>query len=592
LVVLGMHRSGTSAMARCLSLSGAQLPVNLMPAAHGNPDGHWEPQTVSDFNDEVLRSLDARWDDAFGPRRRGNRRLPLSRFVARAQALLAEEYGDADPFVFKEPRTALLLDLWQQAFEAEGVIDYNVIMVRRPDEVADSLVERDGLDRNKVLLLWSTYMTSIEAMTRHRPRIFVSFDQLLSDSESVLDRIEDTFGIDLPRRTWISEDETRHFLRFDRKHQNRSGSIKLPEALRPVRDLFAFFEAAAEGKPANDDVPASVTAWLKSLEGAVGSVLAVAERGATIALHRVAELEAAAGSTSARIAELEQHRSVQDASLASIAERELAAQANARSARDEATVAQGALVAANARIEALERAISDEAAKQQAMVDAANARASEFEQRLGEAESQSRSAISAASARIEALERTLGETDARSQSSLASANAQLKELEEALSASKARAEAEESKAIQLQGSRDAAHARAGELERMLEQNAELARGELLEGRSRLDALAQERDATEALNAELAAQLRQAREEQGVATKAVSELEMRLNEMRAESSRLERSQRELEEERELASQAARQQVTRLENAVRAMEEDKAWKLARQALRLPRWFGFRS
>src|SRR5690348_156745 len=71
-VVVGMHRSGTSAMTRTLSLLGAALPKGLMPAAENNNEaGFWEPQPVADLNDEILQALDSEWDDvfAFRPRR-------------------------------------------------------------------------------------------------------------------------------------------------------------------------------------------------------------------------------------------------------------------------------------------------------------------------------------------------------------------------------------------------------------------------------------------------------------------------------------------------------------------------------------------
>src|SRR5690349_3715970 len=104
LIVLGMHRSGTSAMARILSLAGAALPQTLMGPGVDNPTGFWEPTEVADLNDEVLARFDSRWDDTFGPRRRRNKPLPVGAFVPRARDILRSEFGDKDLIVFKEPR--------------------------------------------------------------------------------------------------------------------------------------------------------------------------------------------------------------------------------------------------------------------------------------------------------------------------------------------------------------------------------------------------------------------------------------------------------------------------------------------------------
>ena len=54
IVVLGMHRSGTSALTRTLSLLGAALPGNLLPSKPSNETGFWESTDILEFNDRVL----------------------------------------------------------------------------------------------------------------------------------------------------------------------------------------------------------------------------------------------------------------------------------------------------------------------------------------------------------------------------------------------------------------------------------------------------------------------------------------------------------------------------------------------------------
>ncbi len=64
LVVTGMPRSGTSALARVLSLFGADLPKNLMPLVPGNnPEGFWEPLDLVNLHDKMLRAAGTRWHD-------------------------------------------------------------------------------------------------------------------------------------------------------------------------------------------------------------------------------------------------------------------------------------------------------------------------------------------------------------------------------------------------------------------------------------------------------------------------------------------------------------------------------------------------
>ncbi len=64
-LVLGMHRSGTSAATQLLALAGANLPDNVMPGDEHNAKGYFEPWRIAIFNDQRLRAAGGAWDDAF-----------------------------------------------------------------------------------------------------------------------------------------------------------------------------------------------------------------------------------------------------------------------------------------------------------------------------------------------------------------------------------------------------------------------------------------------------------------------------------------------------------------------------------------------
>ena len=62
-LILGMHRSGTSAVARVVNLLGAALPKKLLEAAPGNEAGHWEPIELVSLHDRMLAEAGSRWED-------------------------------------------------------------------------------------------------------------------------------------------------------------------------------------------------------------------------------------------------------------------------------------------------------------------------------------------------------------------------------------------------------------------------------------------------------------------------------------------------------------------------------------------------
>ena len=63
LVILGMHRSGTSSVAGALSLLGAAAPKTLLEPAPDNPKGFWESREIVQFNDRVLQAGQSWWND-------------------------------------------------------------------------------------------------------------------------------------------------------------------------------------------------------------------------------------------------------------------------------------------------------------------------------------------------------------------------------------------------------------------------------------------------------------------------------------------------------------------------------------------------
>src|SRR5450759_1684243 len=63
ILVVGMHRSGTSAVTRALNYLGADLPLRLMPGNETNPLGHFEPEEIVLIHDRTFLSLGTSWWD-------------------------------------------------------------------------------------------------------------------------------------------------------------------------------------------------------------------------------------------------------------------------------------------------------------------------------------------------------------------------------------------------------------------------------------------------------------------------------------------------------------------------------------------------
>ena len=146
-VVLGMHRSGTSLCAHLLSLLGIDMADD--PLVHeSNARGHWERWEIVNLQDEILRLFDRDYrslqhDFPLPPGWWGDPRVrPIQ---IRIEAFLTSRMGSA-PFGFKDPRTARLLPMWLQIFRNLNLAPKFVICLRPPAQIARSLHKCDGLD--------------------------------------------------------------------------------------------------------------------------------------------------------------------------------------------------------------------------------------------------------------------------------------------------------------------------------------------------------------------------------------------------------------------------------------------------------------
>lgn len=255
LVVLGMHRSGTSALTRVFSLLGAQLPETLLGANESNPTGHWESDAVRAFNDAALDAAGTDWFDWLPVHEGWSRSIAYAGEVERGRGLLRAEYGQAPLFVLKDPRMCRLAGFWLDVLDAEGVDAAIVMPLRNPLEVAASLERRDGVDAQVALLVWLRHVLDAEAATRGRVRMVVRHDDMLDHWGHVAGRAERELGVVWPRAALGAGDAVETFLAPELRHHHRSDRavVDNPLVSRWVRRAYAILlEWARDGERAGD----------------------------------------------------------------------------------------------------------------------------------------------------------------------------------------------------------------------------------------------------------------------------------------------------------------------------------------------------
>jgi glycosyltransferase involved in cell wall biosynthesis len=186
LIVLGMHRSGTSAVTRLLNMAGAYFGPegSATQANEENPKGFWERQDVRHVCDGLLK------DAGFDWWRLGSFDLEAIPAAVREQHLGAFRdilLGlDAHrPWVIKEPRLCLLFPLLRPLLEVPVCIH----VTREPLEVAGSVAKRNGFPLPVGIALWEYYtLRSVQASVGV-PRYHVPYEDLAADPVGTLDRL-------------------------------------------------------------------------------------------------------------------------------------------------------------------------------------------------------------------------------------------------------------------------------------------------------------------------------------------------------------------------------------------------------------------
>ncbi|MFC3078548.1 hypothetical protein ACFODL_10660 [Phenylobacterium terrae] len=193
-LVLGMHRSGTSALTKALAALGPDLPAHTMPGDEHNEAGYFESWPIAVLNDQWLRAAHSAWDDPFAFPLEPLPAVLNEAWVRKASDLFDEEFGQAPRPLLKDPRISLLAPAWFELFDRRDIAVRNVISMRRPIAVAKSLQRRDGFALERGVLIWISYMLAAERHSRGRARIFVSYEQLLEDWRAQALRVAAAFG--------------------------------------------------------------------------------------------------------------------------------------------------------------------------------------------------------------------------------------------------------------------------------------------------------------------------------------------------------------------------------------------------------------
>jgi hypothetical protein len=198
-MVLGMHRSGTSLCSHVLSMLGVDMTDQIAaPGAASayvadptNPHGHWERWEIVEFHDRILRLFGREY---YGPLH--DFPLPVAWWadprvaqIKREMAAFLEGRMSGAAFGFKDPRTTRLLPIWNQIFAEQKLTPKILLCLRSPGQVARSLQARDALDLEVGEYRWLAYMVDFYRYINASDFCTVEYETWFDRPKSNLEKI-------------------------------------------------------------------------------------------------------------------------------------------------------------------------------------------------------------------------------------------------------------------------------------------------------------------------------------------------------------------------------------------------------------------
>jgi len=246
LMILGMHRSGTSVLAGSCRLLGAELGERMMAAGQDNVMGFWEHDEIVRIHDEILGKLGYAWDDVRAlPDKWWNYETVRPQRDA-LKAVLQRDFGAAELACVKDPRLCRMLPLWQDLLRELGWQPCYLIATRDPAEIIASLKARNGFAPEKSALLTLRYLLDAEAASRGGPRAVVDYAAVLADWRGALKPAWEKLGLAWPADERALDQGMAGFVHKELRHHQKPELMPGGELGRLTRDTYKTLAGGAD----------------------------------------------------------------------------------------------------------------------------------------------------------------------------------------------------------------------------------------------------------------------------------------------------------------------------------------------------------
>jgi hypothetical protein len=261
IIILGMHRSGTSAVTRGVQALGADLGGDFLEPRFDNPTGYWENKSIVELHDRLLAQFGMTWEDSELIDDSLWSSAVVKLYAAEIRHYVAHHFLPRPVWAFKDPRTLRMLPLWRGVLQALHARPCYLLVLRNPLSVAASLYRRQAMPAEQAHRLWLAYLMPYLSTLSPERCCVVDFDLFMDDPAGQLERLAALIGLP-PIGAPARRDYLQTFLRADMRHERFDAeALDIAPDLPPVgRDAYLLLRRLAKDELTFDS-SSFQTAW-------------------------------------------------------------------------------------------------------------------------------------------------------------------------------------------------------------------------------------------------------------------------------------------------------------------------------------------
>ncbi len=189
IIVLGMHRSGTSVLSRSLNIFGFKHGNKSQEENYDNPKGFFEDSDIRELNDKILKKLNINWNLFFPTVRHSFSKNDFIEYTEEAVLLLQRKINLNPFFIIKDPRMCRLLFFWKNVFKILKIKTFYAFSIRDPINIALSLKKRNNFYPEQAFMLWFEHLLFAVNDTLEEQTVFIEYDKILDFPKKEIERI-------------------------------------------------------------------------------------------------------------------------------------------------------------------------------------------------------------------------------------------------------------------------------------------------------------------------------------------------------------------------------------------------------------------